>query len=88
MDKVSIKDSDRGGLFYIKDCQNPIISTSNEFKRNYIAHQGGAFSLYFSTLIEQGSTYEALAAVKGGAIYCDSCSFTFDQTKFQITRAH
>ena len=88
MSTIAAKTQTRGGLFYIKDSISTVVSSSNEFKRNYVANKGGAFSLYNCKMTEHDSTYENLAALYGGAFYCNHCSFTFTQTVFRNLRAY
>ena len=44
--QVTSGSGQRGGMFYISGATTPTVSTSNQFKHNYVAHRGGSLSLY------------------------------------------
>jgi predicted outer membrane repeat protein len=66
-----------GGAFYIKNAAG-VFSTRNEIKYCHLADVGAAFYLE-NTVFTDGSVtskFTKNAALKGGAIYCKSCTLT------------
>ena len=90
MDTIKTNVGDRGGMIYVKGngVDTTITSTNNNFFKNYLAKEGGAFTLLDCKLVESNSDFNYLAALKGGVISCNNCAFTLTTSIFTNTRAY
>lgn len=77
---------DLGGAFYITSAVS-ITSSSNTLSNCYLCDQGGAFSLYSTTLTDTGSKYVGNAALLGGVYYSDKSTVTLSGVTVQDSYA-
>jgi len=75
--------AEMGGAFYIKDGIGGFTSTSNTYRRCYLADIGGAFHLDNTQLIDTDSQISSNQALQGGAISCLRCKL-IDLTRTTI----